>query len=113
MHLLSLRPDQTVLCCICGGGLISANVCCLVGGSVSERSWGSKLVETAGLPMRSPFSYFLRTRLNFCRETCVLAYAYACRGAHDTCMVNVRFLSESLSILICEIGSVSKSDLAR
>jgi hypothetical protein len=37
-------------------GLISAGVCCLVGGSVSERSQGSRLIETAGLPMGSPSS---------------------------------------------------------
>ena len=39
-----------------GGGraaaLFSAGVCCLVGGSVSERSQGLSLVETVGLPMR-------------------------------------------------------------
>ena len=29
-------------------------VCCLVGHSVSERSQGSRLVETASLPMGSP-----------------------------------------------------------
>ena len=56
MHLLSMGPDQTVLCCICGGGLISAAVCHLVGDSVSERSQGSRLVETAALPMGSPSS---------------------------------------------------------
>jgi hypothetical protein len=33
--------------------LISPSVRCLVGGSVSERSQGSRLVETAGLPMGS------------------------------------------------------------
>jgi hypothetical protein len=30
--------------------------CCLVGGSVSERSQWSRLVETDGLPMGPPFS---------------------------------------------------------
>jgi hypothetical protein len=35
---------------------MSAGVCCLVGGSESERSQWSKLVETAGLPIGSPFS---------------------------------------------------------
>ena len=30
-------------------GLISASICCLVGGSVSERSRGSRLFETASL----------------------------------------------------------------
>ena len=40
--------------------LFSAGVCCLVGGSVSERSRASRLVETAGLPMGSPsFSFSL------------------------------------------------------
>jgi hypothetical protein len=38
----------------CGGrGLESAHACCLVGGSVSEKSQGSGLVVTAGLPMGS------------------------------------------------------------
>jgi hypothetical protein len=35
---------------------MSAGVCCLVGGSVSDRSQGSRLVEIAGLPMGSPSS---------------------------------------------------------
>jgi hypothetical protein len=30
------------------------SICCLVGGSVSERSQGPQLVETAGLPMGWP-----------------------------------------------------------
>ena len=55
-HLLPLRPDQAVLCCMCVGGLRPAHVCCLVGGSGSERSPGSRLVETAGLPMGLPSS---------------------------------------------------------
>ena len=39
---------------------MSAEVCCLSGGSVSERSQGSRFyfvtVESAGLPIGSPFS---------------------------------------------------------
>jgi hypothetical protein len=53
VSVLSLRPDQAVLCCVCVGGLGPASVCCLVGGLVSERSQGSRLVEIAGLPMGS------------------------------------------------------------
>jgi hypothetical protein len=34
--------------------LISAGICCLVGGSVSERFLRSRLPETAGLPIQSP-----------------------------------------------------------
>jgi hypothetical protein len=41
---------------ICVGGLISAGVCCLVGGPVSERSLESRLVETTGSPAGSPSS---------------------------------------------------------
>ena len=41
-----------VLCSIC----VSAGVCCLVGVPVSERSWGSRLIEIAGPPTGSPFS---------------------------------------------------------
>ena len=47
MLLLSLRPDQAVLNCNVGS-VIAAGVCCLIGGSVSER-----LVEISGLPMSS------------------------------------------------------------
>jgi hypothetical protein len=54
--LLTLRPDQAVLCRICVRGLRPASVCCLVGCLVSEGSWGSRLIETAGLPMGSPSS---------------------------------------------------------
>jgi hypothetical protein len=62
--LLSLRPDQVVFCCICIRGFISAGACCLVGGSVSERSQRSKLIATASLLMGLPsssasFSFFL------------------------------------------------------
>ena len=32
------------------GGLISAGVCCVVGGPVSKRSLGFRLIETAGPP---------------------------------------------------------------
>jgi hypothetical protein len=57
--LTEARPGSPLLyMCWRGGGvfLISAGVCCLVGGSVSERSHGSRLVETDGLPMGSPSS---------------------------------------------------------
>ena len=54
---LSLRlGHQEFLCYMCILGLIQASVCCLVGGSVSERSWGSRLVETAGPPIGQPSS---------------------------------------------------------
>jgi hypothetical protein len=43
--LLPLRADQAVLCCLCVKGLRPAGVCYLVGGSVSERSQGSRVVE--------------------------------------------------------------------
>jgi hypothetical protein len=56
MHLLLLNPDRAVLCCICVGGLITAVVCCLVGVPVSERSQGSKFIESAGPPISSPSS---------------------------------------------------------
>ena len=63
MHLLWLDPDPAILCCICVGGLILAGVCCLVVVPVSERSPGSRLIETAGpitgLPSSSASSSFL------------------------------------------------------
>jgi hypothetical protein len=37
-----------VLCCICIGVLISADVFCLFGGPVFERSQGSRLIEITG-----------------------------------------------------------------
>jgi hypothetical protein len=50
MHLLSLSKGlMIVLCCICVGDIITASICCLVGGSVSEHSQESRSVETAGL----------------------------------------------------------------
>jgi hypothetical protein len=58
----SLSLDLAVLCCISVGDLISSGICCLVGGSVSERSRGSRSVETSGLPIGSPSassSFFL------------------------------------------------------
>jgi len=47
---------QAVLCCLCIRGFISTGVCCLVGDSVSERSQGSRSIETAGLPTGLPSS---------------------------------------------------------
>ena len=49
-----LRADQAVHCNICVGGLRPASACYLVGGSVSERSQGSRLDETVGLLMKLP-----------------------------------------------------------
>ena len=46
MHLFSLSTDGAVLFCMCVRGLGPACVCFLVGGSVSERCWGSRLVDT-------------------------------------------------------------------
>ena len=42
--------DPTVPCCVCVRGLVSAGVCSLVSGSMSERSWGSRFVDTTCLP---------------------------------------------------------------
>jgi hypothetical protein len=53
--LTEARPGSLLLY-ICVRGLSSAGVCCLVGGSVSERSRGSRSVETTGLPMGPPSS---------------------------------------------------------
>jgi hypothetical protein len=57
----SLRPDIAVLCYICAGGLSLAHVCSLVGGSVSGRFQGSRLVDTVGLPMGLPSPEGLRS----------------------------------------------------
>ena len=64
MHLLLLRPDPGVLCCVCVGGAHISWLCCVVGGLLSERSQGSRLVDAAalliGLPSSSPsFSLYL------------------------------------------------------
>jgi hypothetical protein len=48
--------DPEVLYCMCVMCLISAGVCCPFGGSVSERSQGFRLIETAGLTTGSPSS---------------------------------------------------------
>ena len=62
VHLLWLNPDLAVLCCMCVWGIMSACIFCLIGGSVSERSWRSRLNETAcphtGLPSSSASSSF-------------------------------------------------------
>ena len=56
MNLLWLSQDLAILCCKYVEDLISAGVSCLVGGSVSERSHGSKLVDTAGVLIGLPCS---------------------------------------------------------
>jgi hypothetical protein len=52
------RPSSPLLY-MCWGPSISAGVCWLVGGPVSERSQGSRLFGTACLPTGSPFSWSL------------------------------------------------------
>jgi hypothetical protein len=56
LRVKSIYSDSVVLCCICIDVLISAGVCCLVGGPVFERFQGSRLIETAGSPTGSPSS---------------------------------------------------------
>ena len=56
VHHLWMNTDPAVLYYICVGDFISAGVCCLFGGQVFERSWGYRLIETAGLSTGSPFS---------------------------------------------------------
>ena len=48
------ESDPLVLCFICVGGLISDGIYCLVGVPVSEKSRGSRLLETAGPPTGLP-----------------------------------------------------------
>jgi hypothetical protein len=48
---------------MCVGGLISAGLCCLFGGPIFERSQGSRLIETAGLPQS--FLSWVAVLLNF------------------------------------------------
>lgn len=55
-YLLWVNPDTAVLWWICAQGLISVGICCLVGGPVSERFQGSKLIESAGPSTWSSFS---------------------------------------------------------
>ena len=49
-----MNTDLAVLYCMCVEDLISARVSCLVGGPMFERSWGSRLIETASPPTGSP-----------------------------------------------------------
>ena len=51
-----MNTDPEVFYFICVGGLISADVCCLFGGPVSERSQGSRLIESTFPLTGSPFS---------------------------------------------------------
>jgi hypothetical protein len=45
MHHLWMNTDPAVLCCTCVGNLLSAGICCLVGGPVYERSQRSRLMR--------------------------------------------------------------------
>jgi hypothetical protein len=51
-----MNTDLVFLYCRCFRDLISTGVCCMFGSSVFERTWGSRLIETAGPPTESPFS---------------------------------------------------------
>ena len=61
-------------------GLRSAPVCCMVGGSVSERSQGSSLVKMADLPMGSPFS--ASSSLSLIKPQGSLTSAIDCKYLH-------------------------------
>ena len=56
MHAPWLNPDPAFFHCICDRGLLSAGACFLVDDWVSERSWGFRLIETAGPPTGCPSS---------------------------------------------------------
>jgi hypothetical protein len=56
VYHLWMNTDPEVLYCMCVGGPTSAGVCCLFDSPVLERSWGSRLIETACPPTRLPFS---------------------------------------------------------
>ena len=56
MHHLSLDTDAAVLYGMFVGGLMSAGVGCLFGGSLFQTSRGSRLIETAGPPTGLPSS---------------------------------------------------------
>jgi hypothetical protein len=59
-----MNTDQAVLCCMCVGDIISAGVCCLVGGPVFERSLGSRLIEIAGIPRTALLLSFFQLSSN-------------------------------------------------
>ena len=113
MHLLPLRPDPTVLCCICVGSLGLARLCCLVGGSVSERSQGSRLVETAGLPMGLPSSSASSSfSLIQSQESpasvhwlgIIICISFNCLLGHSESS-HAKFLSISTSVIVSGLGA--------
>jgi hypothetical protein len=83
----SLSLDPEVLCCMCVG------VCCLVVGSVSEQSWGSRLVETAGIEASSLGPFLLLTFLS--SMDCILGILYFLANihlsvsTHHTCLLGL------------------------
>jgi hypothetical protein len=52
IHRTSCEGEKNVMLVI---GFISDGEYCLLGGPVFERSWGSRLIMTAGPPIGSPF----------------------------------------------------------
>ena len=52
-----MNIDLDVLYCMCVGDLLSAGVCCLLGGPVFERSRGHRLSETVSPPKNHPIPH--------------------------------------------------------
>jgi hypothetical protein len=104
-----MNTDQAVLYCLCAG------VCYLVGGSVFERSQGSRLIETAGSPTGSSFSSasFNSPQFNN-RGQLLLSIGWVQISASDTfsCLLGFSEDSHDRSVFYgCSIASVIFSGL--
>jgi hypothetical protein len=71
----SLRGQTRQSSAVCVGCHISASVCCMVGGSVSERFRGSRLIETTGLLM-GLLSSIVSSRFSLIQPQRSLAFIY-------------------------------------
>jgi len=67
--MLHMCRETSVRLCMLWGDLGSSHACSLVGGSVSERPQGSRLVDSIGLPEEFLFPLGLKSFLLFFYES--------------------------------------------
>jgi hypothetical protein len=107
-----MNTDLTVLYCMSVGRLISAGVCCLVGGPMFQSSQGFRLIKTAGPPTELPFSAFQISLIQPQRTAASVHWlgeisasdSFSCllglsEGSHN------RSLSMSASVIVSGLGT--------
>ena len=97
-----MNTDLKVLYCMCVGGLISAEVCCLFGGPVFEKFNGSRLIETAGPPTGCLLLSFFQDSLIQQQGSALLSIGWVQISASDffSCLLSLLEGSHDRSLFV-------------